>query len=62
MLTKSELDECERNPVVLRALSDYHDCKATEAAAIGDMEMSVEFHETRAHWLRGEADRIEREY
>lgn len=56
-----EIEAAAECPEILRHLADWHDCKATEADAIGEFESSVEFHENRANNLRMKADKLEKE-
>lgn len=57
-LTKDELKLCAELPDALVALADYHDSKASMAAAMGYRE-STDHHSARAEELKAEAKRIE---
>lgn len=61
--TENEIKALEGHPDALRVLADWHSCRETEAAAIGEpYEPCVTHHESRRNELRAEADRIEAEY
>jgi hypothetical protein len=60
-LTERELKKASKNPRVLRALADMHDCWATEADGM-DMADSSKWHTERARALTTEADRIQKEW
>lgn len=57
-LTKDELKLCAELPGALVALADFHDSKASMAAAMGYRE-STDHHSARAEELKAEAKRIE---
>lgn len=60
-LSAFQINKATKNPDVLRALANDHDCSEVEADAIGGYEGSVKFHAKRAIELRAEADRIDAE-
>lgn len=57
-LTEDELKLCAELPDALVAIADYHDSKASMAAAMGYRE-STDHHSARAEELKAEAKRIE---
>ena len=60
-LTEDELKLCVELPDALVAIADYHDAKASMAAAMGYRE-STDHHSARAEELKAEAKRIEATY
>lgn len=58
MLTENELKVCRELPDILVSLADFHDSKASMAAAMGYRE-STDHHSARAEELKAEARRIE---
>ncbi len=58
VLTESEIRECARNPVVLRALADWREVQLLEMDSIGLADFGVEARQSQ---LLAEAERIERE-
>jgi len=57
-LTADELNLCHQLPDVLVSIADFHDSKASMAAAMGYQD-STDHHAARAEELRTEAKRIE---
>lgn len=56
-----EIEAMQKDPAVLRALADWHSCKFTEEAAIGDSNESS-LHDARCTELRQVATAIEESY